>query len=60
VSALASNGFTPESDASAMARPSSREGTNMRARFETLRDTVLVVALQMIFRATLVLRRWNY
>jgi len=32
----------------------------MRARFETLRDTILVVALQMIFRATLVLRRWNY
>jgi len=43
-----------------MTLPSSREETNMRARFETLRDTVLVVALQMIFRATLVLRRWNY
>jgi hypothetical protein len=60
VSALASNGFTPESDASVMTLPSSREETNMRARLETLRDTVLVVALQMIFRATLVLRRWNY
>ena len=60
MSALASNGFTPESDASVMTLPSSREDKNMRARFETLRDTVLVVALQMIFRATLVLRRWNY
>jgi len=60
VSALASNGFTPESDASVMTLPCSPEETNMRARFETLRDTVLVVALQMIFRATLVLRRWNY
>lgn len=60
MSALASNGFTPESDASVMALPDSREETNMRARLETLRDTVLVVALQMIFRATLVLRRWNY
>lgn len=60
MSALASNGFTSESDASVMALPSYREETNMRARFETLRDTVLVVALQMIFRATLVLRRWNY
>jgi hypothetical protein len=60
VSTLASHGFTAESDASVMALPSSREETNMRARLETLRDTVLVVALQMIFRATLVLRRWNY
>jgi len=60
MSALASDGFTPESDASVMALSSSREEPKMRARLETLRDTVLVVALQMIFRATLVLRRWNY
>jgi hypothetical protein len=60
VSALANNGFKPESDEDLMALPSSWEDTNMRARLETLRDTILVVALQIIFRATLVMRRWNY
>ena len=60
MSALANNGFTPESDEDVMALPSSWEDTNMRARLETLRDTILVVALQIIFRATLVMRRWNY
>lgn len=61
MSALASNGFTSESDREdVMALPGSWEDSNMRARMETLRDTILVVALQIIFRATLVLRRWNY
>jgi hypothetical protein len=60
VSALANNGFTSERDAEVIALSSSWEDTNMRARLETLRDTILVVALQMIFRATIVMRRWNY
>jgi hypothetical protein len=60
VSALANNGFTSESDADVMALSSSWEDTSMRARLETMRDTILVVALQIIFRATLVMRRWNY
>ena len=60
MSALANNGFKPGSDEDVMALPSSWEDTNMRARLETLRDTILVVALQIIFRATLVMRRWNY
>ena len=60
MSALANNGFVSESDAEVMALSSSWEDTNMRARLETLRDTILVVALQMIFRATIVMRRWNY
>ena len=60
MSALANNGFASESDAEVIALPSSWEDTNMRARLETLRDTILVVALQMVFRATLVMRRWNY
>lgn len=60
MSALANNGFKAESDEDVMALPSSWEDTNMRARLETLRDTILVVALQIIFRATLVMRRWNY
>lgn len=60
MSALANNGLAPESDTEVMALPSSWEDTTMRARLQTLRDTILVVALQMIFRATLVMRRWNY
>jgi hypothetical protein len=60
VSALANHDFASESDAEVMALSSSWEDTNMRARMETFRDTILVVALQMIFRATLVMRRWNY
>ncbi|MGB8542311.1 MAG: hypothetical protein WCD49_11810 [Candidatus Acidiferrales bacterium] len=60
MSALANNSFTSETEADAMVLPGSWEDTNMRARLETLRDTILVVALQMIFRATLVMRRWNY
>ncbi len=60
MSALANHGFTSERDAEVIALSSSWEDTNMRARLETLRDTILVVALQMIFRATIVMRRWNY
>jgi hypothetical protein len=32
----------------------------LRERMLILRDTILVVALQLVFRATLALRRWNY
>jgi hypothetical protein len=60
VNTLANHSFAPESDTDVMALPNSWEDTNMRARMETLRDTILVVALQIIFRATLVMRRWNY
>jgi hypothetical protein len=29
-------------------------------RVEALRDTLLVLGLQLVFRATLILRRWNW
>jgi hypothetical protein len=29
-------------------------------RLNAMRDTLLVLGLQLVFRATLVLRRWNY
>jgi hypothetical protein len=32
----------------------------IRNRVITLRDTLLVLGLQLVFRATLLLRRWNY
>ncbi len=62
MSALANDCLPSERDGSAneLSVPSSWEDTSMRARLETLRNTILVVAVQMIFRATLTLRRWNY
>jgi hypothetical protein len=32
----------------------------MRARLEALRDTLIVLGLQIVFRAAMLLRRWNY
>jgi hypothetical protein len=34
--------------------------TALRKRMMILRDTILVLALQLVFRATLALRRWHY
>ena len=32
----------------------------MRQRAIALRDTMIVMAIQLVFRATLAMRRWNY
>jgi hypothetical protein len=32
----------------------------MRNRMRVLRDTLLVLGIQIVFRAMLALRRWNY
>jgi hypothetical protein len=32
----------------------------MRDRMRALRDTLLVLGLQLVFRVTLIMRRWNY
>jgi hypothetical protein len=32
----------------------------MHSRIHALRDTLLMLVVQLIFRAMLVLRRWNY
>jgi len=29
-------------------------------RISAIRDTLLVLGLQLVFRATLIMRRWNY
>jgi len=29
-------------------------------RMDAVRDTLIVLGLQLVFRATLILRRWNY
>ena len=40
--------------------PENAKETAMRERMSALRDTLLVLGLQLVFRATLVMRRWNY
>jgi hypothetical protein len=62
MSALTNNGLAPESDviASVLSFHGPSEGMHMLARLAALRDTILVVGVQMVFRATLFLRRWNY
>lgn len=32
----------------------------MRQQAMIVRDTILVIAIQLVFRATMVMRRWNY
>lgn len=32
----------------------------MRRRLEAVRDTLIVLGIQIVFRAMLALRRWNY
>ena len=40
--------------------PEHAKETAMHERMSALRDTLLVLGLQLVFRATLVMRRWNY
>jgi hypothetical protein len=54
MSALTNNSLAPETEAIAS------EDMHMLARLANLRDTILVVGVQVVFRATLFLRRWNY
>jgi hypothetical protein len=54
--------MAPESEEMASVLPftGASEEMHMSARLAALRDTILVVGVQMVFRATLFLRRWNY
>jgi hypothetical protein len=62
MSALANDNLAAKSEAMATVQPfsGSSEDMHMSARLAALRDTILVVGVQMVFRATLFLRRWNY
>jgi hypothetical protein len=35
-------------------------GISMRHRLAAVRDTIIVLGLQVVFRATMILRSWNY
>jgi hypothetical protein len=62
MSALTNNSLAPETEAIASVRifPGPSEDMHMLALLANLRDTILVVGVQVVFRATLFLRRWNY
>ena len=62
MSALAGNRWNSQSEetVAAMPFPKNVEETAMRDRISAIRDTLLVLGLQLVFRATLIMRRWNY
>jgi hypothetical protein len=64
MSALANIGWKPTTRTAtavhAMSFPDSAEGSVMRRNLIALRDTLIVLAVQLVFRAALLMRRWNY
>ena len=46
--------------AAEMPFPVSYEGISMRQKLAVVRDTIMMAALQVAFRAAMVLRHWNY
>jgi hypothetical protein len=62
MSALASTDWNAKSSATAaeMPFPANCEEESMRTRLTAIRDTIIVLALQVVFRTTQALRSWNY
>jgi hypothetical protein len=64
MSALTTMGWKPANRTSAtvhaMPFPDSAEVSRMRRNMVALRDTLIVLAIQLVFRASLAMRRWNY
>jgi hypothetical protein len=63
MSALAGNRWEIGREAIGTPAPLSRDSKQtspMRDRMCALRDTLLVLGLQLVFRVTLIMRRWNY
>jgi len=46
--------------AHALPFPDASEVSAMRLRAMAFRDTLIVIAIQLVFRASLAMRRWNY
>jgi hypothetical protein len=60
MSALASSGWeSTRQDAQATHATGNSEGM-IHERISAVRDTLLVLGLQLVFRVTLIMRRWNY
>jgi hypothetical protein len=51
---------TASANAQALPFPDASEVSVMRQRAIAFRDTMLVMAIQLVFRASLAMRRWNY
>ena len=58
---LASTAWNESPRAAAdMPFPAISEENLMRAKLVAIRDTVIVLALQLVFRTTQMMRNWNY
>lgn len=55
-----SDSHTASANAHALPFPDASEVSVMRQRAIAFRDTMLVMAIQLVFRASLAMRRWNY
>ena len=51
---------TTSATAHALPFPDALEVSVMRQRAIAFRDTIIVMAIQLVFRASLAMRRWNY
>jgi hypothetical protein len=61
MSALAGNRWDVRREAIGSAAPLSKDSpSSLQNRMNAVRDTLLVLGLQLVFRVTLILRRWNY
>jgi hypothetical protein len=62
MSALAKGGWDSRSSATiaTMPIPEATEEMALSNRIRIIRDTIFVLGIQIVFRATMALRRWNY
>jgi len=62
VSALADQSWPTQRPANRAAAswPQPPEKKTFRMRIDAIRDTLIVLGIQIVFRAMLALRRWNY
>jgi hypothetical protein len=60
MSTMATKNWNSERGATAIALPAQDAGTSMRDAMAVVRDTIIVLMIQLAFRAGLMLRRWNY
>jgi hypothetical protein len=51
---------TVSATAHALPFPDASEVSVMRQKAIAFRDTMIVMAIQLVFRASLAMRRWNY
>jgi len=62
MSAIAGSDWTSQHDGLGpqLSGPSVIEETAMREKLTAVRDTMIVLGLQLVFRTVMLLRRWNY